>query len=113
MLEPATIGSGDNPPSPAQIYASENRDDAWATQTEAEIRRRFQTIRGAKLDAADCRATRCSITVSGSEAEVGTTIADLEGDRGLHGYAENVLLTVPEKRPNGSIVLRAIASFRR
>ena len=70
-------------------------------------------VRGAKLDATDCRQTRCSITVSGSEAAVGKTIADLESDRGLHGYAENILLTAPEQRPDGSIVLRAIASFRR
>ncbi len=112
MLERATPTTADKA-SPAEIYASERRDDSWAAATEAEIGRRFQAIRGAKLDATDCRATRCALTLSGTQAQISKTIADLESNRGLHGYAETIVLTTPEKRPDGTVVLVAIATFRR
>lgn len=98
---------------PARDPAGEPRDDAWAQATEAELRQRFQRIRGAKLAATECHETQCEVTVAGSAADVGKTIADLEGDRGLHGYADTVRLTPPAKRPDGTVVLRVIVSFRR
>jgi hypothetical protein len=104
-------------PAPTQTaeatFTGQARDADWAPATETEIRRRFQKVRGAKLQTAECREDRCQLVVAGSEADVSQTIADLESDRGLHGFASNVLLTAPERKPDGSLVLRAFAVFER
>src|SRR6266850_7952927 len=42
-------------PTPEASFASEARDDTWASQTESEIRRRFKSVRGAKLDQTECK----------------------------------------------------------
>jgi len=94
-------------------FSAQPRDAEWAPATEAEIRRRFHQVRGAQLQTAECREDRCRLVVAGSEADVSQTIADLEGDRGLHGFASNILLTAPERKPDGSLVLRAFAVFER
>ncbi len=98
---------------PEAAFTSQTRDAEWAPATETEIKRRFKQVRGAKLEQTECREDRCRLVVAGSEADVGQTIADLESDRGLHGFATNVLLTAPERKPDGSIVLRAFAIFER
>ncbi len=94
-------------------FAAQPRDADWAPPTENEIRRRFKKIRGAKLEETECRENRCRLVVAGSEADVSQTISDLESDRGLHGFASNILLTAPERKPDGSLVLRAFAVFER
>lgn len=101
------------PPAAAAAFAAEPRDPSWAAPTEAELRRRFRDIRGAKLEDMECRARRCQLVITGSEGDVGQTIADLESHRGLHGFAANVLLTAPEKNPDGTLRLRAYAVFDR
>lgn len=99
--------------SPEATFLAQSRDPDWAPSTEGEIRKRFQKIRGAKLSETECRHSQCRIVVAGGEAEVSRTIADLEGDRGLHGFAQNLLLTAPERKPDGSLVLRVFALFDR
>lgn len=97
----------------AEAFAAQPRDDDWAPSTENEIRKRFKQVRGAKLSELDCRQSQCRIVVAGTQADVSRTIADLEGDRGLHGFAQNLLLTAPERKPDGTLVLRAFAMFER
>jgi hypothetical protein len=95
------------------LFVRETRDDEWAETTEAELEARWKTIRGGKLESAECRQAQCKLVVSGSQDDVATTIADLEGSRGLHGFAQGVLLTSPERKDDGSIVLRVFVKFRR
>ena len=102
------------PPGPTtdETFAKETRDTAWATSTEAEIKKRWTQIRGGKLEALECRQTQCRLVVVGSETDVATSVADLEGPRGMHGFAENVLLSGPQK--NGDVIsLRIFVRFDR
>lgn len=100
-------------PSADDVFLEEDRDDAWAAKTEAEIAKRWKAIRGAKLASSECKRTQCRLVVSGAEPEVATAIADLEGPRGMHGFAENVLLTNPAKNADGTIALRIYVRFER
>jgi hypothetical protein len=95
------------------VFSAETRDDDWAPKVEKELAKRFAKVRGAKLEDTECRQSQCRIVVHGNPAEVSRTIADLEGTRGLHGYAKNIVLTAPEKKSDGSIVMRAFAVFER
>jgi len=94
-------------------FTAQARDVEWAPSTETELRRRFTKIRGAKLEDAECRQSQCRLVIAGNEGDVGRTIADLESNRGLHGFAANVLLTTPERKSDGTLVLRAFAMFER
>jgi hypothetical protein len=100
-------------PSADATFSAQIRDDDWAPGTESQIRERFKKVRGAKLDSTECRTDRCKLVIAGSEGEVSQAIADLEGNRGLHGFATNLLLTAPEKKADGTLVLRAFATFKR
>lgn len=94
-------------------FEAEVRDTAWAPGVETEIKTRFEKVRGGKLEQADCRKTRCRMTIVGNEGDLAQTISDLEGPRGLHGYAKSILLTAPTRKPDGTVELRAIALFDR
>lgn len=107
ILPPSTTSAAED------AFAAETADKRWAATTELEITRRWKKVRGARLADTECRHTQCRITIVGSEAELGTTISELEGPRGMRGYAQNVLLTAPTKRPDGSIELRAYLKFER
>jgi hypothetical protein len=105
------------PPLPAgptteDTFSEEDRDTAWATKTEAEITKRWKQVRGGKLESTECRQTQCRLVVAGTEQDVASAIADLEGPRGLHGFAESVLLTSPTN-VDGTITLRIYAKFDR
>lgn len=100
-------------PTAEDVFAEESRDDAWAPKTELEIAKRWQAVRGGTLESTECRQTQCRLVVTGSEQDVAAAIADLEGSRGLHGFAEQVLLTSPSKNADGSIALRIYARFDR
>jgi hypothetical protein len=129
----ATTGSGDLPanvsvpPVPAltdgsaaearstsdSAFLAEPRDDAWAPGVEAELAKRFRSIRGGKLGDLECRKSQCRLVIAGSQGDVGQTIADLEGHRGLHGYAKTVVLGRPTKKPDGSVELPIYTVFER
>lgn len=95
-----------------EAFTGETRDPDWAPKTETEIKRRFGSIRGAKLEGTECRQSQCRLTIAGSEGDVGQSIADLGGPRGLHGYA-TVVLSKPTKKPDGSVELRIYTVFDR
>ncbi len=99
--------------SSAAVFDSETRDTAWASDTESGIKQRFEKVRGAKLEATECRQTQCKLTIVGGEGDLAQAIADLEGPRGLHGYAKNILLSAPAKKADGTLELRAYAIFDR
>ncbi|MEO8701077.1 MAG: hypothetical protein ABI867_13595 [Kofleriaceae bacterium] len=103
------------PPKPSAdaTFVAEPRDDVWAPRAEAELRERFKQVRGAKLQETECHQTLCKLVLAGSTGDVQQAIADLEGHRGLHGYAKNILLTAPDKQSDGTLVLRAYAMFDR
>ena len=100
-------------PTPRDLYATQTRDDEWATATEATLHKRFTKIRGGTLSALACRETVCELVITGTKTAVGQTIADLEGARGIHDISTGQFLTAPEARPDGSIVLKIYASFER
>ena len=104
-----SLGSGK---SAQAVFEAEPRDNEWAGDAEGEIKKRLK-LRAGTLEAAECRQSQCRLVIAGSETDVGKAIADLEGHRGLHGYAKNVLLTKPDTRSDGTIVLRAYALFDR
>jgi len=116
-LADAASGSGQPAlpatPTPRDLYAAQTRDGEWADSTEATLRKRFAKIRGGKLSALACRETVCELVIAGTKGEVGQTIADLEGARGIHDISTGQFLTAPEARPDGSIVLKIYASFER
>lgn len=103
------------PPVPTadETFQEESRDDTWAKKTEGELAERWKKIRAGKLESTECRQTQCRMTIVGSEQDVGTAVADLEGPRGLHGYAKGVLLTGPQRNADGSISLRVFVNFER
>ena len=100
-------------PTADDVFSEETRDDTWAAKTEADIAERWKKIRGGKLESTECRASQCRLVVTGAEPDVAQAIADLEGPRGMHGFANNVHLTSPEKRADGSIALRVFVRFDR
>lgn len=112
-LPPAPAESAAPAPTASRVFEAETRDARWAPTAEAEIARRFKKLRGGALESTECRHSQCRITVAGTEAEVAQTITELEGSRGLHGFAASVMLTAPERKPDGTIVLRAFARFDR
>jgi hypothetical protein len=103
---------GPQPPSADETFAAQDRDAAWAPKTESEIKRRLGNIRGAHLDRAECRQDQCLLVIAGTQAELSKTLAAIDEPGGLHGFAENILLTGPEEK-DGKLVLRAYAKFAR
>jgi hypothetical protein len=94
-------------------FSEEERDAAWASQTEPELRKRWKAIRGGKLQSVECKKTQCKLVVTGPQQDLAMAIADLEGPRGLHGYAENVLLSNPTVAADGTVMLRIYVKFER
>ena len=95
------------------MFSGETRDPEWAADTESGIKQRFEKVRGAKLEATECRQTQCKLTIVGGEGDLAQAIADLEGPRGLHGYAKNIVLSAPAKKSDGTLEMRAFALFDR
>ncbi|MBA3538704.1 MAG: hypothetical protein H0T79_03685 [Deltaproteobacteria bacterium] len=95
----------------AEAFASEPRDPAWATRTEGAIRDRLTSL-GTKLET-ECHQTRCKLVLDGGNAEVSKALARIESANGLVGFASSIVLTAPEQRADGTMVLRAFAIFER
>jgi hypothetical protein len=117
---PAVIAAPKAPELPAvpqrsadETFASETRDAEWAAVTERKLAQRFTQVRGAKLARAECKQTQCRLELAGSTDDLSRAIADLEGTRGLHGLAKNVLLTKPEPQPDGTMTMNVFALFDR
>ncbi len=107
----ATQGSAELP-APNTAFEAQDRDAAWASNTEGDIRARVRQLRGGKLDAVECRQDQCLLTMSGSEEEISRSISELETQAGLRDYADHILLTGPEPR-DGKLSIKVYASFDR
>lgn len=99
-------------PTAEDVFSEEPRDDAWAVKTEAELAKRWKQIRGGTVESIECRRTRCRVLLVGPQNDIAAALADLEGPRGLHGYAQNVHLTAPQQRAD-DIALRIFVRFER
>ncbi len=110
---PEGSAAPDPGPEPATVaFEAQDRDATWAPRTESELRRRFTKFPGAHLDATECRQDQCLLVITGSQAELGKTIAAIDDPGGLHDFVQNILLTAPESK-DGKLVLRAYAKFTR
>ena len=100
-------------PAPGTKFEAQARDPDWAPKTETEIKRRFSTgVRRGKLDATECHQDQCLLTMSGSQDDMSTAIADLETEGGLLYFAERIILGGPEER-DGKLVITVYAVFDR
>jgi hypothetical protein len=101
-------------PSHRDVFATQTRDPSWARTTESEIKKRFRALStGTTLDAIDCRATQCELTIAGATDDVSAAFAKLESPQGLGDFAESLLLSTPEPRDNGTMRVRVYAMFTR
>lgn len=105
------LPNGSAAQTPAEIYAVETRDPAWAPTIEAEIQERFAKA-PAKV-VAECHQSRCQLSLDGGSDAVSNTIAMFESEKGLLGFADQLYLTAPDRRDDGTLTLRAFASFQR
>jgi hypothetical protein len=108
--QPSTPATG---PTAEDDFQTETRDDDWAKETEAELAKRFKRLRAGKIESTECRQSQCRVVIGGSTDDVATAVADLEGPRGLHGYAKDVRLTSPTTNDDGSVALRVFVRFAR
>jgi hypothetical protein len=100
-------------PSHREVFVTQTRDPAWAKKTEAEIKKRFKALSlAATLDAAECRADQCELTIAGASEDIATAFDKLESKQGLGAFADSLLLSTPEQR-DGKLFVRAYAMFER
>jgi len=101
------------PAAPAAVgaFEAEVREGTWALATEEEIKHRFSTGIG-KLDSAECKKQQCLLTMSGTEEEMAKTLAAIETEEGLRGYADHIILDGPVMQ-DGKMIVRAYAVFDR
>lgn len=117
-LTPATRPTAAPAPVPATpdtntAFESQERDAAWAGNTESEIRHRFDTgVRAGHLDSTQCRSDQCLLTMSGTQDEMSKAISDLETEGGLRDFADHIVLSGPEQQGD-KLVVRVYAVFDR
>ena len=97
------------PTAPGERFAAERVDETWRSREETELRGKLAHLHGGPPQL-ECRSTTCLVTVTASEAELRAAITDLGQ---LHGLARAMVLTAPEKQPDGRLALRAYVQFDR
>lgn len=73
-------------------FKAEDVDDVWRSRTEADLKKRLAKHPPRELE---CKASMCRLTITGSEAEVGAAMDDLQA---LHDAAQSVVLTRPDDK---------------
>ena len=96
---------------PSEEFSVEARDAAWATPMEGEIKDRL--AKAPVNVVADCRQSHCQIQLDGESEAISQTISIMESHKGMIGFADNIYLTAPEVHADGTMTLKAIASFAR
>ena len=102
--------------SAADTFAAEARDSGWASDNEAEISRRLDALAtgGATVEAVECRSRQCRILLSAPDEEtLGALMTAVQGDRGLLGYAESVVLSRVDVAADGTQRTNVYAQFER
>ena len=89
-----------------QTFDQEPIDRFWRANTESKIKQRMPTASDV-----ECHQTLCRITVIGNEHDLATAVDAMESERSLRGIARSILLTAPDRRADGTLALRAYASF--
>ena len=74
----------------AERFEKEDVDAAWKSRTEADLKKR---LAGHPPVATECKASICRLTITGSEADLGATMDQLQS---LHDAAQSLVLTRPE-----------------
>jgi hypothetical protein len=95
----------------AQQFADEARDPTWAPVTETSIKQRLATAPATLTT--ECRSAHCQIRLDGPTASVDKTIAIMESEKGLQGFAKQILLGKPESHADGSMSLALYVIFDR
>jgi hypothetical protein len=101
-------------PSLADGFEAERREPSWATAHEREIDRRLGALpaEGIALDRTECREHQCRITITAeNDAALGRFIGQLEGDGGLYGYAQMMVLETVTTTSDGKRRERVYARF--
>ncbi len=93
-------------------FEAQSRDAEWASDTEADIKAKLKFLKGGTLDHVECRQDQCLLSMSGSDADVMTSISEIESQGGLRDFADHILLTGPEQR-DGKMTIKIYASFDR
>jgi len=75
------------------IFAAEEVDTSWKTQTESDLHARFKKMKHAPTDL-DCKTSLCRLTIAGSDADVEATVDELQAQR---EQSQSLLLTAPVK----------------
>lgn len=99
-------------PSHRDVFTAQTRDPAWASRTEDELEDRVRSLTLTAVERVECRADQCELTITGPIETVETTIAKLEGTKGLSTMAKSLLLGGPE-RSGEQLTLRVYALFDR
>ncbi len=89
-----------------QTFEHEPIDRFWRTNTESQVRHRLPSASDV-----ECHQTICRVTVVGNEHDIASAVDLMETEQSLRGIAQTIVLTAPEKRPDGSFALRAYARF--
>lgn len=94
-------------------FAAQTRDATWAPATEAEVKKRLGSLPAAHLDSTECRESICKLVVSGTSPAISTAIDAIQSENGgLHGWAQNWILSAPERKGD-QLALTAYARFQR
>jgi len=94
---PTVVPAGP-PKSPAERFATEPRDERWATTTEADLHRKTGALRDVHVEIA-CKTATCKLTLGGEPTAVGTALDTLGGKQGLH---VPITLSAPSVDANGT-----------
>ncbi len=74
----------------ADRFKSEDVDAVWQSRTEADLKKRLAKHPPNDLE---CKASICRLTITGSEAEIGAAMEDMQA---LHDAAQSLVLSRPE-----------------
>jgi hypothetical protein len=109
---PALLDGGQpiDAPSQRDRFVAQTRDDDWAGDTEAELRRTLRKLAVTNVNTVECRADQCELTIAGTPETVDATVAKLES--GLSTVAKSLLLSGAEKSGE-RMTLRVYALFAR
>lgn len=74
----------------AERFKSEDVDAVWKSRTEADLKKRLAKHPPNDME---CRASICRLTITGSEADIGAAMEDMQA---LHDAAQSLVLSRPE-----------------
>jgi len=124
---PPGPGSDVAPPTPPAggrsfTFEQEQREPAWAEEHERELTLRMRRViddltkRGSivDVDAIECRRSLCRVNLHARDvAALSALYGALEGEQGLYGWADNILLASVEAESDSEVKTSVTAVFNR